>query len=155
MTTVITGASKGIGLELTKQLIAMNKNVISCARSDGFTFLDLERQSSIYALRDELLDTPINLLVCNAGVFLDKGESINSGYPSIKWEKTFSVNVTSVFLLIQCLLPNIIKAKGKIAIISSEAYRDLTIIKSNRTRLILQAASNKSIQIGFYNILAD
>ena len=120
MTTVITGASKGIGLELAKQLIAMNKNVISCARSDGFTFLDLERQSSIYALRDELLDTPINLLVCNAGVFLDKGESINSGYPSIKWERTFSVNVTSVFLLIQCLLPNIIKAKGKIAIISSQ-----------------------------------
>ena len=69
MTTVITGASKGIGLELAKQLIAMKKNVISCARSDGFTFLDLERQSSIYALRDELLDTPINLLVCNAGVF--------------------------------------------------------------------------------------
>ena len=47
MTTVITGASKGIGLELAKQLIAMNKNVISCARSDGFTFLDLERKSSI------------------------------------------------------------------------------------------------------------
>jgi len=37
----------------------------------------------------------------------------------------------------------------------SEAYRDLTIIQSNRTRLILQAASNKSIQSGFYNILAD
>ena len=37
----------------------------------------------------------------------------------------------------------------------SEAYRDLTIIQSNRTRLILQAASNKSIQSGFHNILAD
>jgi len=37
----------------------------------------------------------------------------------------------------------------------SEAYRDLTIIQSNRTRVNLLAPSKKSIQSVFQNILAD
>ncbi len=37
----------------------------------------------------------------------------------------------------------------------SEAYRDLTIIQPNRTRVNLLAPSKKSIQSVFQNILAD
>jgi hypothetical protein len=36
-----------------------------------------------------------------------------------------------------------------------KAYKNLTIIKVPRTRLILEAASNKLNQNGFLNILAD
>jgi NAD(P)-dependent dehydrogenase (short-subunit alcohol dehydrogenase family) len=120
MTAVITGASKGIGFELAKQLGAVDDNVISFARSDGFKYLDLESVSSINALKKEFLNTPINLLVCNAGIYLDKDEDLKSGFNPNLWNKTFFVNVTSVFLLIQNLLPNIITGKGKIVIISSQ-----------------------------------
>ena len=54
MTAVITGASKGIGFELAKQLGAVDDNVISFARSDGFKFLDLESVSSINTLKKEI-----------------------------------------------------------------------------------------------------
>ena len=120
MTAIITGASKGIGFELAKQLRAVDDNVISFARSDGFKYLDLESVSSINALKKEFLNTPINLLVCNAGIYLDKDEDLKSGFNPNLWNKTFFVNVTSVFLLIQNLLPNIIIGKGKIVIISSQ-----------------------------------
>ena len=120
MTAVITGASKGIGFELAKQLGAVDDNVISFARSDGFKYLDLESISSINVLKKEFLNTPINLLVCNAGIYLDKDEDLKFGFNPDLWNKTFFVNVTSVFLLIQNLLPNIITGKGKIVIISSQ-----------------------------------
>ena len=53
MTAVITGASKGIGFELAKQLGAVDDNVISFSRSDGFKYLDLESISSINVLKKE------------------------------------------------------------------------------------------------------
>ncbi|SMX36103.1 C-factor [Ruegeria arenilitoris] len=62
---------------------------------------------------------PVDLLICNAGVYLDKGQTID-GYPAEMWDQTFSANVTGVFLTIQALLPNLRAARGKIAIISSQ-----------------------------------
>ena len=77
-------------------------------------------EKTIKSLKKEFLNTPINLLVCNAGIYLDKDEDLKSGFNPDLWNKTFFVNVTSVFLLIQNLLPNIITGKGKIVIISSQ-----------------------------------
>ncbi len=62
---------------------------------------------------------PVDLLICNAGVYLDKGQTID-GYPAEMWDQTFAANVTGVFLTIQALLPNLRAARGKIAIISSQ-----------------------------------
>ncbi len=62
---------------------------------------------------------PVDLLICNAGVYLDKGQTID-GYPAEMWGQTFAANVTGVFLTIQSLLPNLRAARGKIAIISSQ-----------------------------------
>ncbi len=61
----------------------------------------------------------VDLLICNAGVYLDKGQTID-GYPAEMWDQTFAANVTGVFLTIQPLLPNLRAARGKIAIISSQ-----------------------------------
>jgi NAD(P)-dependent dehydrogenase (short-subunit alcohol dehydrogenase family) len=64
---------------------------------------------------------PVDLLVCNAGVYLDKGETLDAGYDARLWVDTFATNVTGVFLTIQALLPNLEAAgQGKIAIISSQ-----------------------------------
>ena len=51
--------------------------------------------------------TPVDLLICNAGVNLDKGQKLESGYPSAMWEATFAANVTGVFMTIQSMLSNL------------------------------------------------
>jgi NAD(P)-dependent dehydrogenase (short-subunit alcohol dehydrogenase family) len=59
--------------------------------------------------------------VCNAGVYLDKGSDLDTGYEATLWAQTFAANVTGVFLTVQALLPNLRAAQNaKIAIISSQ-----------------------------------
>ncbi len=63
----------------------------------------------------------VDLLVCNAGIYLDKGESLETGYAPDLWAQSFAANVTGVFLTIQSMLPNLRAATApKIAIISSQ-----------------------------------
>ena len=163
MTIVITGASKGIGQELAKQLAAVDKNIISFARSDGFKYLNLESAQSLNALKKEFLNIPIDLLVCNAGVFLDKNENLESGFDADLWSKTFFINVTSVFLLVQNLLPNLVTARGKIAIISSQMgsqnqatggsyiYRASKAAVLNLGRNLASDLKSEGVPVGIYH----
>jgi len=65
------------------------------------------------------LDTPIDLLICNAGVFLDRGQDLDTGFAAELWEQTFAANVTGVFHTVQTFLPHL-SANAKIAVISSQ-----------------------------------
>lgn len=67
---------------------------------------------------------PISLLVCNTGVYPDKGQSLDRSYPSALWQAAFAVNVTGVFLTVQSLLPNLRAGRGKIAVLSSAMGSD-------------------------------
>ena len=120
MTIVITGTSRGIGAGLEQGLSARGDTVIGTTR-DGAWPLDVTDPSSQAAFAQKLGDQPVDLLVCNAGVYLDKGHDLDSGYGADLWARSFAANVTGVFLTVQSLLPNLRRAKnGKIAIISSQ-----------------------------------
>lgn len=163
MTVVITGTTRGIGNALAKSLRQAGENVLSLGRGVNCTHVDLEDASSIEALKTELNNIPIDLLVCNAGVFLDRDEDLNSGYSADLWLKTFSINVTSVFLLIQKMLPNIIAAKGKIAIIASQMgsqhkanggnyiYRASKAAVINLGRNLAEDLTSQQIPVGIYH----
>ena len=87
--------------------------------------LDVADAASQCALAARMKGTPVDLLICNAGVNLDQGQKLESGYPSAMWDATFATNVTGVFLSIQALLPHLRRAPGaKIAIISSQMASD-------------------------------
>ena len=119
---VITGANRGIGAALAEELGARGDRVLRTARtSDGDVVLDVTQAGSFAGLAAHLGAAPVDLLVCNAGVYLDKGEALDDGYSAEIWAETFAVNVTGVFLTVQTLLPNLRAAPGaKIAIISSQ-----------------------------------
>lgn len=127
MRVLITGANRGIGAGLRSAFKARGDEVIATSRDvpeePGWTGLDLRDPASIAAL-SQGLGGGLGLLVANAGVYLDKGEPLDTGYPSEMWAETFAVNVTGVFLTIQALLPSIRAAMGKIAIISSQMASD-------------------------------
>lgn len=128
MRVLITGASRGIGLQLARDYAARGDTVLATARGDcrpeidGVTWLDLEvtDPTSHAALARALDGAELDLVVCNAGVYLDKGEVLADGYGADLWANTFEVNVTSVFLTVQNLLPNLQCVPGtKVAIIGS------------------------------------
>lgn len=127
MTTLITGANRGIGLALAEAYGAVTP-VIGTHRGPAPTEKDkiewqklvVDAAQSHHALANRLKDRPIEVLVCNAGVYLEK----NDDYSAELWAKTFAVNVTGVFLTIEALMPNLQAGKSKIAIISSAMGSD-------------------------------
>ena len=126
MHVVITGANRGIGKAMAEGYAAAGAEVTATSR-DGSTgaMLDVTDPASHAAFAGTLGGRAVDLLVCNAGVYLDKGQSLEAGYPAQMWADGFAANVTGVFLTIQALLPNLRAAQaGKIAIISSQMASD-------------------------------
>ena len=116
MRVVITGASRGIGAALADGYRAQGNAVTATNREA----VDFGNTDSIASWAAKVAD-PVDLLVCNAGVYPDKGQSLDKGYPAEMWATAMAVNVTGVFLTIQGLLPQLRAAKeAKIAIISSQ-----------------------------------
>lgn len=119
MTVLITGTSRGIGAGLAAAYRARGDEVVGTTR-EGDWPLDVTNPASHAALAQQLSGRPIDLLVCNAGVYLDKAETLDGGFAAELWADTFAANVTGVFLTIQSLLPNLKSANAaRVAIISS------------------------------------
>ena len=122
MNIVITGATRGIGAGLAAHYANAGHQVVGTGRSAGADVtLDVTQPSDHRAMAERLKDVPVDLLVCNAGVYLDKGEDPETGYAPDLWAQSFAANVTGVFLTVQALLPNLRLAPApRVAIISSQ-----------------------------------
>ena len=123
MRIIVTGANRGIGRALFDMAAARGDEVTGTTRGapegPGWLRLDVADPGSQRSFAAAVGDGPLDLLVCNAGVYVDKGEDLATGYPAEAWAETFAVNVTGVFLTVQALLANLRAGKGKVAIISS------------------------------------
>ena len=123
MHVVITGASRGVGRALAESYSERGDRVTGTARAGtgGLLKLDVTRPGDIRDMGAALDAQPVDLLVCNAGIYTDKGQNLADGYPPQMWADTFAVNVTGVFLTVQELLPNLqLSRSPRIAIISSQ-----------------------------------
>ena len=108
-TVVITGGSRGIGAALLEHYHDIGKAAFGTARTPSGELLplDVTVAQSHQALARRLNGLPVDLLVCNAGVYPDKGQTLATGYRTALWSQAFATNVTGVFLTIQSLLPNL------------------------------------------------
>ncbi|MEM6939583.1 MAG: SDR family NAD(P)-dependent oxidoreductase [Pseudomonadota bacterium] len=122
MHVLITGANRGIGAGLAAHYEARGETVTATARSsEAETWLDVTVPDSLAAFAAQFESGSIDLLICNAGVYLDRTETLDAGFPVQAWAETFATNVTGVFLTVQALLPALRRAGGaKIAVISSQ-----------------------------------
>lgn len=124
MTVLITGANRGIGAALARTYRKMGKNVIGTARSgDDFWKLDVTREADFPALEKRLQDTALSLLICNAGIYADKGLRDEQRDAQV-WARSFAVNVTGVYLTVQACLPALRRGAGKIALLGSAMGSD-------------------------------
>lgn len=147
MTILITGANRGIGATLRDHYIARGDSVIGTHRAnatDGFLKLDVTSLDDQCDLAASFADTAIDTLICNAGVYSDKGETLQSGYPADMWAATFATNVTGVFQTIQAVLPNLTQG-SKIAIISSQMGANA---KANGGSYIYRASKAAVLNLG-------
>jgi len=154
MHIVITGASRGIGQALMAQYNLAGHQVTGTARqaaTDLFP-LDVTDPAGPARLADHLGKRPVDLLVCNAGIYADKGQSLETGFAAPLWAEGFATNVTGVFLTIQALLPHLLRAPAsKIAIISSQMGSDT---RAPGGSYIYRASKAAALNLG-RNLAAD
>ncbi len=124
MQVVITGASRGIGAGMAQHYRDAGAQVLGTSRAGTgeLAAVDVTNPADLQALAEGA--GGVDLLVCNAGVYLDKGHSLGAGYAPDLWDQTFAVNVKGVFLTVEAFLPNLREVSGKIAIISSVMASD-------------------------------
>jgi NAD(P)-dependent dehydrogenase (short-subunit alcohol dehydrogenase family) len=124
-TVVITGANRGIGLELMRQSKVRGEDVIAVCRkrSDALDKLgvrvedgiDVSDGASVAALKQRLKGVSVDLLINNAGI-LEREALGEIDYGSI--ERQLEVNALGPLRVTEALLP-MIKDGGKIVIITS------------------------------------
>ena len=124
-TFLITGANRGIGLELVKQLKNRGESVIATCRSTSTELnalsvrveagIDITSGESVIKLRDSLKDTKIDVLIQNAGIA--EFNSLSNLDPQSIVDQ-FKVNALSPLCFVQTMLNHLSKS-AKIALISS------------------------------------
>ena len=98
-TILITGANRGIGLALTQSYLKDGWRVLAASRipdaevPDGAEALalDIGDPTSIQALKQQLEDVPIDILWNNAGVYLDKDQTLQQ-IDDQDWLRSFAIN---------------------------------------------------------------
>jgi len=126
MQILITGANRGIGAALAAKALEAGYQVIGTARNISgldpainWVELDVTSSSSLSSFSEAIAARPLDLVICNAGIYPDKGLSGIADYKAEIWQSAMQVNVIGVWQTIQAVLPNLRASRGKIAIISS------------------------------------
>ena len=143
-TLLITGASRGIGLEMARQAAINGDRVIACARNikkasdlvglarenEAITLnnLDVTAENSVKQTATNI-NVQIDILVCNAGVLNGYGGLEDEAHHSKAIEAVLMTNIAGVFFTTRYFLPHLVKKNsknarqsgtyGKIAVISS------------------------------------
>ena len=122
---IVTGANRGIGLELARQLAERGDTVIGTARAPESASdlnalgvrveaLDLESPKSVAAFARKLKGAPVDLLVHNAAVGV-AGPAVEE-VTAEELESHFRVNAIGPLLLTQALLPNLRASERRLVV---------------------------------------
>ncbi|WP_299805100.1 SDR family oxidoreductase [uncultured Shewanella sp.] len=119
---LITGGNRGIGRAFVEHYLKAGWNVTACCRDpkkavelsvlksnyEQLTVLalDVTLCESMAALTEKLADTPLDLLINNAGYYGPKGVEFGS-CDANEWRKVIEVNTIAPLLLTQALYQNL------------------------------------------------
>lgn len=125
VTYLVTGANRGIGYEYCRQLHQQGQNVIAVCRTASTELdhlgvrveagIDITSDASVADLRHRLAETPIDVLINNAGI-LKRITLDHLDFDSIRTQ--FEVNALGALRVTHALLP-LLKPGSKIALMTS------------------------------------
>ncbi len=121
-TYVITGANRGIGLELARQLLERGESVIATTRrleqaaqlralGISAEVLDVASAASVRAFAERLAGSAVDVLINNAGVAPETRALSELDCESLL--EAFSINSIGALRVTQALLPNLRAAKRR------------------------------------------
>ena len=125
-TVLITGAGRGLGLELARQYAADAWHVIGTVRESkaakALTALganveahsvDVTDRKAIARLATSLKDAPIDVLILNAGIYGPKGAAFGTlDFPA--WEQVLRVNLLGPAAVAEALVDNVAASERKV-----------------------------------------
>jgi len=125
-TILITGAGRGLGLELARQYVQDGWRVIGTVRSGDLKKIgaesltvDVTDFAALEALPAKLNGEPLDVLFCNAGIIGKRGMALGS-FDYAEWEKVLRVNLLGAAAVIEALVDNVAASERKtIAVMSS------------------------------------
>ena len=135
-TILMTGANRGIGLELARQFAADGWRVLACCRNPDAAAdlqalqkdhasleihpLDVTDYDQVATLAQRLSDQPIDILLNNAGIYGPKGIGFGEVEPSV-WREVLEVNTIAPLMLTQAFVEQVAASRQKlVAMISSK-----------------------------------
>ncbi len=160
-TVLVTGAARGIGLELCKQFLQRGYKVMATYRgtpsaelsvlaesADCEIFeLEVTDQAAVNHLSEALRGQTIDILLNNAGIIGPEQQDLHS-LDVEQWMHTFAVNTVAPLMLSRTLLDNLkMSANGRILTVSSQMGSlslqgiDMGAYRSSK------AALNKAMQV--------
>jgi NAD(P)-dependent dehydrogenase (short-subunit alcohol dehydrogenase family) len=165
---LVTGANKGIGLEIVRQLAAKDVEVFLSARNakagkkavsaiDGqvqFLELDVSNDESIERAAREFgeVSRHLDVLINNAGIYPDAGFNILT-IPRKQLVETFQTNTFGVVKITQAFLPYLKKASHARIINLSSGYGEIGGLTANVPSYCLSKLALNGVTIMLHQAL--
>jgi NAD(P)-dependent dehydrogenase (short-subunit alcohol dehydrogenase family) len=128
----ITGSNRGLGLEWARQYAQEGWQVFATCRHPreavdlqnlareypkvSMHCLDVTKVEEIRSVQWELEDQTIDILVSNAGIYLDKRKAGLGCFRFDDWRRTFAVNTLGGLRVIEALIGNVAKSSRRLII---------------------------------------
>jgi NAD(P)-dependent dehydrogenase (short-subunit alcohol dehydrogenase family) len=176
-TVLITGASRGLGLEFAHQYAHEGADVIACCRSPEkaeklgaiarqhknirIEMLDVTDEKSIDALAVKLKDTAIDILINNAGI-VSGGSGKNDGSQDFgtidpeAWDRVLRTNTIAPIMMTQAFAKQVARSRQRKIVMITSRMGSLTEMGGGyiayRTS---KAALNAAMRAILHNLGAD
>ena len=172
-TVVITGATGGLGRELSRYVVMLGANLVTVDRNevrslalekeltDEFPdasitriIADMEDFGSVKSACERLKCIPIDYLILNAAAYSIPRKCCDTGYDNV-----FQINFVSPYYLVRELMPLLTERKGRIVAVGSIAHNysttdpdDIDFSTRNRSNFVY-GNSKRYLMFSLYELM--